>query len=242
VLGGVLLLGMGSTASPLALSWADLPMSKGQDELAIKRYEIIIRSNPLLRKAALRRSARVWAVSFRQPAEARSQLARLIELESDLKVVASLWHEMGVLYQRDGLWHDAAQSYALAYRMRPVDPEASMRCVRAARAYQDAGEVALARQLWVEVANQWPEKEGISSLARGELLLAEGDAQGALGRYEEAVQLATNRHERAVAKLGVATCLERLGDLEQAIAAIDTSDLPAPVRERRVVRMQNSRR
>ena len=62
-----------------------------------------------------------------------------------------------------------------------------------------------------------------------------------LGYFDDASMAARDPGELAAAKLGVAASLERLGDLDEAIAEIDQSDLPAGVRDQRMDGLRSRR-
>ena len=70
-----------------------------------------------------------------------------------------------------------------------------------------------------------------------QLQLIDGHIADALTLFED---VATGDDVRAnVAKLGVATCLERLGNLDEALAELDEVDLPEAVRESRTEPMRS---
>ena len=66
---------------------------------------------------------------------------------------------------------------------------------------------------------------------RDEALLnaVRGRTEEALALYESAVDHAFDPDVAAVGRLGSATCLERLGDLAQALAELDEAELPPEV-------------
>src|SRR5690606_24846981 len=97
------------------------------------------------------------------------------------------------------------------------------------RARSEAGDQRVADRIWRELGEGYPRYLGSSLMARAELLLSEGDPQGALSLYEAAIAELSDPHVVAVARLGSAACLERLGDLDGALAAIEYGDLPADV-------------
>ncbi len=96
-----------------------------------------------------------------------------------------------------------------------------------------AGDDPTAERTWRRLATKHPVLSARASLGRANLRLQRGDAVGALALYEEAVDLAFDPDVAAVAQLGVATCLGRLGDLDSALAELDEADLPSDIHAQR---------
>ncbi len=68
------------------------------------------------------------------------------------------------------------------------------------------------------------------------MLLAHGDAHGALSRYQRALSYDEDPSLTTMARLGAATCMERLGYLDGALAELDGIELPPEVMEARASR------
>jgi tetratricopeptide (TPR) repeat protein len=124
----------------------------------------------------------------------------------------------------------------LARLLVRTDPEAAARLVDAnpalreelllgqARSLREAGKRMDARALWVQVA----EDEGAGAEARAdaelslaELQVEEGDAEGALRRYERVMAAADGVAIRQRVVLGLCNALVRLGKLQEAEAKYD---------------------
>jgi len=226
-----------SPASPAALGRADADLARGDAAAAAQRYDDIARVNPLaaLREEALYRAALVWEVDLRAPRQARSRLERLAAQASDPERCAEAHVRIGkiaLLSEADP--GEAARHFLLARDRVPDSDQAPQRTMLAARALAEGGQLAGARALWVGLTESSPEHEGTARLALAELALTEGDAQEALALYEEAEFQVHDPAQQALARLGAATCLERLGNLDEALAELDQIELPDSVRHTRI--------
>ena len=239
VVAAAVALGMAGLAttpvSPLALGRADAALGRGDAELAAARYDAIASWSPLrsTRQLALRRAATVWSVELGDRGAARTRLERLARSGLDGAVLAEIREEIANLLVDERQLAEAARLYQAAWEADPASPDAPDRLIRAAHALDESGDRAAADAVWDLVAAAWPAHRSRAELGRAESCLAAGDVQGALGRYRAAVHHAEDPQLAAVAQLGVATCLERLGDLDEAMAAIDAADLPEDVRASR---------
>jgi tetratricopeptide (TPR) repeat protein len=228
-----------SPLSPAALGPADAALGRGNPALAAARYDRIAAVHPLrsYRDEALYRAARVWSVDLDDPDQALERLHRLSrsvrtrDPERAAAVEAQIGH-LQLSAKQDPV--RAARAFDRAVSTAPLAAEAVAWRVAAARAWREAGELEAAERRWSVIESTHPERVGEAALALAELALTRGDAQAALGLYERAAHRLTDEVERGVAQLGIATCYERLGDLDEALAALDDADLPDPVRERRV--------
>lgn len=235
-LGVLAVLVWASPLSPVGPGMADAFLGLGSPQLAALQYDQAARLNPFpwIRAEALEDAAMVWAVDLARPTEARRRLERLVTMLEPGPRQADVFERIGKLYL-DGE-HDpeaAAIRFAQASAAAPDHARAAARLMLSARARGEAGDIEGAIELWEHVAERWPGRRAEATLARAELTLAKGDAQGALALYEQAQRVAAREDERAIARLGVTTCLERLGSLEDALAELDAADLPPEVREAR---------
>ncbi|TNE84990.1 MAG: tetratricopeptide repeat protein [Deltaproteobacteria bacterium] len=229
-IGAVGLLGAWSPMSPLALDAGDLALGQGRPEDALVQYDRVADATPFqeIERAALRRAARVAAVDLDNPTEARLRLRRLARAFPD---------ESAEALERIGdLWLDesrqpvkAAEAYKRAHEADPTHTDAARRLMKAARAWSDAGQLSRSRTLWEKAATEYPGSRVEGLLGLAEAQLAAGDAQAALTTYEEAAELTADPTLGSYAKLGAAACLERLGNLDGALAELDLADLPEDV-------------
>lgn len=223
-----------SPASPTALSRADAALGRGDASAAARVYDAVALHSPwpAARTEALYRGALVYARDLGDTETARRRLHILVE-QGDSARAADGWEEIGHLRLDEEQPRAAARAFRNAWEVAPQDPRAGARLALAARARTDAGDLESADRLWMEVATANPDMRGHALLARAEIHLADGDAEAALGLYEEASRTLHDWDQLTVARLGMVTCLERLGDLEGALATIDGVDLPADVIEAR---------
>lgn len=227
--------------SPLALWRADVLLGHGRPAAAAQLYDAVARFNPMpgLRARALERAASTWAVELSTPREARRRLERRLAMPMTPPERAALLERVGQLLLEEGRPADAAVRLRQAHDLAPTDPGATSRLARAARAAAQAGDPSHADQLWRRLGRMHPEWLARAELGRGNLALRQGRVEEALSLYEKAVDHAFDPDVASVARLGAATCLERLGDLQEALAELDEAELPPEVRERRAQRIQD---
>jgi len=238
--GVAVLLGVGaavlwaSPASPTALSRGDALLGKGDPSAAARVYDAVALHSPWrsARTEALYRGAVVYARDLGDTETARTRLHILVE-QGDSGRAAAAWEEIGHLRLDEDQPRAAARAFRNAWEVAPDDSRAGQRLALAARARTDAGDLQSADRLWVEVGGVDVSLRGQALLSRAEIHLADGDAEAALGLYEEATRTLHDWDQLTVARLGMVTCLERLGDLEGALATIDGVDLPPDVIEAR---------
>ncbi len=224
-----------SPLSPLALGAGDLMLGVGRADLAVWQYDAIAQQNPdpYLRVKALERSASVWSIELGDRTEARKRLFTLTQLNVGVAQVASVHAEIGALFDEQHKPRQAARHYGQAHQLDPAGAEAADRLARAAEILQREGLDKKALQAWTDLANAHPNYRARADLGQAQIRLAQGDEQWALGLFESAEN--GEGDLAAIARLGAATCLERLGDLDEALAALDAADLPEEVRETRAV-------
>lgn len=241
VLGWGLLVGL--PIAPLALDGADLLQVSGHSELAVEHYERIGALHPIaeVRSEARLRAARVAVEELHDIARARRSLERLLSDRGFGNEASMAWERLGRLQQADGDLASAAQSYQNAFRSDRTSTEARRRLVLSARTHAEAGHLRIASKLWSRLAKRYPEERAHSLVGQARLSLLAGDAQEALNLYERAIPHANDPALRRVARLGAATCLERLGNLDEALAEIDGAFLPDTVADRRRQGMQSRR-
>ena len=99
------------------------------------------------------------------------------------------------------------------------------RLLKAARATLEAGKHHRSLVLFERAIQRYPEHR-----VQGLLGVAEASwASAALASYEEAERSSTDPVYGAYASLGAAACLERLGNLDGALAELDLAELPEDV-------------
>jgi len=222
-------------ASPMALGWGDLAVGRGRPQVAVRAYDSVGHRHPSpeVRARALVRSARVWAVELGDAGEARLRYEWALPLPMSDPDRADMLEHLAELLDDLGRHRDAAQRFRESRDLDPESPSAARRLVWAARAAARGGDRATADRTWRRLASEHPAVAGRAFLGRAHLELAEGHTVGALRFYERAVDHSFDPSVTAVAQLGIATCLERLGDLDDALQELDEADLPRSIRERR---------
>lgn len=224
-----------SPMSPTALGHADASLGMGNPERAVARYERVARLNPVawIRAEALYRAGMVYAVDLDEPAKAREHFEQAVSLFPEHERAAEIHERVGQIRLSEHRPEAAWRAFMAAYEVNPDDPRASERLREAARARGEAGDRAGAEALWDRIAVEFPEHRTRALVAKAALRLASDNPEGALPLYEQVAEQATDPNVIAVARLGAATCLERLGSLEEAMAELDEADLPEGVRESR---------
>ena len=223
-------------ASPIALWRPDVAMGNRRPHAAAVAYDAVGRSHPnrSVRVEALRRSALVWAIDLGRPEEALARYEQLLQQPMAPTERAPVLAHLGELLADGNQFAEAAQRLREAHDLDPKAIEAPDRLVKSARASNAAGDDDAADLTWRRLADRHPVYAARAHLGRANLRLQRGDAVGALGMYESALNAAFDPAVAAAAQLGIATCLERLGDLESALAQLDEADLPGDIRAQRV--------
>lgn len=230
-----------SPASPVALGRADALLGRGDAVAAARLYDSVALHNPWAakRREALYRGAMVYATDLGDSRTARErlhQLAQSSDTSGDLAGAAraaDAWEAIGHLLVDERSFGAAAQAFQTSWDLAPSAPDASRRLERAARARREAGDLEGAERTWKLLGQRYPQRRGTSLVSRGSIRLVSGDVSGALRLYDQAERITEDPWVAEVARLGAATCLERLGNLDEAIAVIDSLDLPEGVAEAR---------
>jgi tetratricopeptide (TPR) repeat protein len=234
---GVLLGGFlwASPASPLALVRPDVLLGQGRALEAVATWDAIARTNPLpgLRDLALDRAATTWAVALGEPREARFRLEARLRQERPNPERAVLLARIGELLVLERDPAAAAVRFREAHDLDPGAREAGGRLRRAAEAAGSAGDPALAEKLWRRLGKTHPEHLAASELGRAEVALHRGEIERALAAFRSAQSHTYDPDLLASATLGANVCLERLGDLEEALAELADAELPPDVHARR---------
>jgi len=223
-----------SPVSPVAIGQADALLGQGDASAAAQAYDRVAAHSPWrrVRQEALYKGALVYALELRDAEGSRERLTRLVR-SGQTHRTADAWQAIGHLRLDQGDMRAAAQAFENAWAADSASPRAVDRLELCARARAEGGQILAAERIWKRVERDYVERSATALLARAELRLAEGDADGALALYQRAEKAAVDLNVASVARLGAATCLERMGDLDQALAAIDSLDLPDELLEAR---------
>ena len=217
--------------SPLALWGAELLNQVDSPEQAAVHYDRIARYGlPQLRLTALERSARTHSLVLKRPSEARERLVQRLRFAENDVERASLYAEVGATWRAERNLQQASTAYRTAWRLDPTQLAYGM---TAAELHFGRGEYAHARSLWKRIGAAHPDMIARMHVELGRCDLAQGYAEAALTRFEQAVSTAPSDDLEAAGRLGIASALERLGNLEDALSEIDLADLPSSAYEAR---------
>lgn len=225
-----------SPVSPAALSWADTSLGDYAPARAASRYERVASLHPVgwVREEARYRGALILGTELGDTLAAIDRLRVLLSEDPEGHRAADAWELLGHLQRRlDPADVHAGNAFQLAFNADRDAERAEARLLLAARAFSEAGSPDQAQAAWRRVEKTFPHHKARSRIALAQLALAEGDVQKALQLYEEAIPHANDADVRQIASLGASTCLERLGNLDSAIAELDSADLPEAVRNAR---------
>ncbi len=235
--------GLGSPASPMALGRADAALGRGDPERAAARYDAVARWNPWseVRRQALRRGAAVWAIELGDRGEARRRMEALVRSGLDAATEAAANEQIGEWLREEGQIEEAARLFAQAYEVAPREEDAPDRLARAAQLLGEIGRHDRAIALWERVSREFPAWRARAALGLADTALAAGATDRALAAYRQAAFTSLDPQVAAVAQLGVSTCLERMGSVEDAQLAADAAELPDDVHRERTNRLAERR-
>ena len=228
----------------MALSRADVAVGQGRPLVALERYDAVADFSPVARhrEQALWRGAHIAAVDLDDAEAAKERLRRLLSAFPQSEYAPEAWEQLGhLLISADRHSVEAAMAFSHAHRSDPNAPEADERLRRAARAFAEAGQHERALRHWKKLGSEYPEHRARSLIGQALIALELGNVQDALALYEDAIPHANDADVRAMARFGASSCLERLGNLDEAIAALDSADVPAIVADRRRAGISNRR-
>jgi tetratricopeptide (TPR) repeat protein len=235
------LVSVGSPASPLCLLRADFLHGLGQVESAVGVYDQIADAglSASLRREALHRSAVLMRIELERPMEARSRFERLAKtyvVDSDR---SEAWHQVALILAESGADPEgAARAFEQSAALLGTREPAVALWMSAAQQWVRSGQGARSKQIWLTLTERFPSHRSAAYVALGQYSLGREFAGVALSWFEHAVDHAKTEDGRGLAKMGVAICLERLGNLDEAIAELDSADFPEDVREVRRRKMR----
>lgn len=225
--------------SPVVLWRADAAAAQGASNQAIALYDDVGANGWWggLRRRGLRRAAALMSTELDDPNGALGRIEVLLSITTDAADRARLRTRQGHLHlaRRDPA--SAASAFVAAVRADPSGASAGDRMVLAARTHAEAGHGDEAAVLWASLAEQFPTHRATARLAQAREALQQDRTERALSLFDQAAvaaRAAGQPDQAAAARLGLATSLERLGNLDEAIAEIDTAELPNGVRSRRM--------
>ncbi|MCA9489837.1 MAG: tetratricopeptide repeat protein [Myxococcales bacterium] len=231
----------GSPVSPVAVWRGDLLVASGRPEAAVQAYDAVARSNPFdtVRRTALERSGNTFAMDLGDVRSARLRFELLLAQTDAPREQAALLERIGGLLLAEGDEAGAVVRLRESHDLFPQAPEAADRLMRAATIAAHAGDLVLADRMWRRLGKGHPERTALAELGRADVALRQGRIQDALTAYVRASDHTFDPDVAAAAKFGSSICLERLGDLEEALADLDEAELPSTVFEERAEKMRD---
>jgi len=220
--------------APWALTVADQALGAGRPGRAVAAYEAITVHHPSIavRNEAHRRAALVYSSQLGRPTEARRHLEEVLATTGAPVARVALLEQLGELLLDEGQSVGAAARFEAAAKALPGHPLAGQRLLRAAQVLADHRRDRQAVALYRRVERDYPVFGGASLVGRAQLRLRRGQVERALTLFERTIDRTYDPDLLEVAKLGRTVCLERLGDLDSALAELEGVDLlPESIRD-----------
>lgn len=229
--------------SPLALGRAEASLGRGLAPQAAVAFTQLGQSasDQEVRVEALERAAQVQLLELDNGEEGRRLLRLRLALGGEPTELAGIREELAESFVADRKHEPAARQFVAAHDADPEGEEAPELLARAAESWLAADKPGRARVLWNRLMKAHPAHAARANLGLGELELARGRPAAALSPFQAASRTTDAAVGRA-ARLGLAACYERLGELDGALAELDRSMLPADVRERRIAGLMERER
>jgi tetratricopeptide (TPR) repeat protein len=222
----------GSPTSPLALSIADAEFGRGAHLQALAHYDEIAQKtlSATDRDLSLERAAMLYSSELRDVDTAITRLKRLTEITDSPATRTRAYVSMGRLLLEAGAEDQAAIAFKQGYTSGPTSKEGLNSLALAARAYMEAGQLPDAVEAWKMLTSLEVEVTYEAQLGLAETHIALGNVELALPIYRSITQMNHVSEDVAVtAQLGIATCLDRMGNFNEAVAELDEADLPGDV-------------
>lgn len=218
-------------ASPLVIQRADTALGNGYPATAAATLMAVGQTSPsvTIQRQALERASQIHALELNQPGQARRALKLRLALGASPRQEARIRARMAELLLQEREVDQAADQFKRAWLANPERPAL---LARAAELQASIGNTGKARRLYRELLQADPAWADRANLGLGEVALHEGKPSAALRPFQKAIRAGTPE-VAAAARLGLAACYERLGELEGALAQLDQADLPENVRKRR---------
>ena len=202
-------------------------------ESAVSAYDAVAEHSLLVsqQRAALKRSALLHDVALKDSVGALTRWSRLAKMSVDDASRAHAWSRVGELYARSG---ESASRSAIAFEKAAAvsqqDEDAVNHWMAASEQWLLASNSRKASKIWMQIAEDYSSHRTEAYVALGQWHLSQGRSEQAFTWFERSVETAVTDDQRGLAKIGVAICLERLGNLDEAIAELDEADFPEDVR------------
>ena len=227
--------------SPGSMLFGHFLHGLGQTSAAVSMYDQIAERGCFKsqRLSALQRSAVLMAVELGESTESRKRWELLARRSDDAAVKAEAWRQVGQSLGREGLHPNlAAQAFERSASLFAGPEQAAEQWMAAGEEWMAAAEPVRAMQIWLRVTKEYSHHASQAFVALGQMSLRQNQAEQALSWFDNAVDHAKNEDQRGLAKMGVSISLERLGNLDEAIAELVAADMPEDVRDVRRRKMK----
>lgn len=227
-----------SPYSPVALDRPAALVAAGDVTQAAAAYDALAQSGASLdtRREAAWRSAQLAALDAADPVDAVAQLQRYLDEWSDEARVADAWALMAGVYAselNDPL--QAASCWEQAARLNPNHADAGRWLLESGKTFARHLQPVPAERV-LALATAYPHQSGSAWLALARMRLSE-DPASAYAAYDSAARaVGPTSAGAALARLGMATALERLEGREAALAQLDESLAEGEVMDRSLLR------
>ncbi|MCB9780430.1 MAG: tetratricopeptide repeat protein [Alphaproteobacteria bacterium] len=224
--------------SPAAMDRAERLAARGDVDGAVAAWlDIADHASGGRAQDALWQAAWLASVDVQDPQRSVELLRRFASEYPDSDRAPQALARLGTLYQlylQDPV--RAAEAWAQAGSTHPDHPDAGRWQLDAGLAFHAAGLPERAVEP-LEAATEHDDTRVAAHLALGRLALA-GDPAVAYDHYSEALQDADNDADRSLARLGAASALESLDDVDQALAELESADATDTAAQRRRARLE----
>jgi len=238
---GIATIGLYQPGSPLQLSRADHFLIQGNVDRALELYQQEVEAGwtTYQRRVAHERMASVLSLEKNKERAAAEEWESLAQLTtSDGSNPARYWTNAATHYVIDGTVPErAARAFTMAAKSSASEEESASLALLAGQQWVRSGSTDEAERVWVHISNQYPSHRSDALSSLGKLSLGLGHTEEALTWFEDAVDAARNEAQRLNGKMGVQMSLERLGNLDEAIAELNETGLSEALRDVRTQKM-----
>ena len=222
--------------------------NEGSYAAAVVEFDRVSRRDPdgELGRRALLRSAMTQTLFLKEHAEAVRKLQRIAEREGDSDLGWEAQKQIGeILFSRMDRYAEAIAHYQQLLKRRPSAPEAAEFLFKIGKAYFQGWAFDSALEAFNRVVNEWPKSEWAekASLETAQVWLTRGEqrpgakfaAQGkevyreAIRHFETFITLYPSSKAIAEARFGIASALEELDQLTQALEVFESIETTYPV-------------
>jgi tetratricopeptide (TPR) repeat protein len=227
-----------SPYSPVALDRPAALVATGDVTQAAAAYDALAQSGASVetRREAAWRSAQLAALDASDPIDAVAQLERYLNEWSDGTRAADAWALMAGVYAselNDPL--QAASCWEQAAHLNPAHGDAGRWLLESGKTFARHVQLVPAERVLM-LATAYPDQSGSAWLALARMRLSE-DPASAYAAYDSAARaIGPSSAGAALARLGMATALERLEGRQAALAQLDESLAEGEVMDRSLLR------